>query len=683
MTVNSAAALDSARAVKRFWQPAGLDAFSALFDRSDNAAHIATWERMMLFLLVAIGAWTRFYGMGSWGLEYDEETMAMPVRHILEHGVPAMPSGMGYVRSILQLYVMAGSVWLFGESEWALRLPSALCGLALIVTCFYIGRRFLTPVWNLGFVAAVTFLPAMILDSQEARMYTFLLTSINLFTLFVFKWEASGRTKDLVWAVVWMMIAIQFHSLAIFAAFIVFMPGLLKGDAGRLLYAMAAFAVMAISFVVIDGWVESFFPPRPKVRGVEVTAERHVFADVALTNFWILMLGVIAAGVLARSVYKQVATHKAAIPMVGFLVAGFLAQLLFFYHVAFLLFAVAALLAFRSRVPLRFYVAVTALGLAITGCHVWLLLEKGIPVSRDLIAALVGMPSPWTYLRFMTYAPGAAAVIGVAGLFAIRDLARRQKISDAWLFAGLSIWLPLFLIGCFTWYPQLRYTEIALLPMVLCAFVFAAKLLNGISHRSLTAVAASVICLIVIDPRATASVINAGYSMHPDHKGAAEYIQSVRAPNDILLAEDVLQQTYYLGGVDFWLIGASTADLFSYHLNDVEVDIYTHTPVMTNAQQVHELMARPNRGTIYIIGSGEQHSDGRRHARGESLAKLLGSGELEVVYQGRDDLTKVWRIPPLPVPSIGERVDAAEPVAPEAAELTAAPAVAMDRAESQ
>ena len=64
-----------------------------------------------------------------------------------------LPSGMFYPRGLTELYLMAVSVRMFGESEWAMRLPSALCGVALIYLCYVAGRRFLRPQWNLAFAA--------------------------------------------------------------------------------------------------------------------------------------------------------------------------------------------------------------------------------------------------------------------------------------------------------------------------------------------------------------------------------------------------------------------------------------------------------------------------------------------------------------------------------------------------
>src|SRR5262245_44445556 len=133
---------------------------------------------LVLALLLVAGTWLRFWGLGNVGLHGDEETMAMPAMAILHSGHPVLPSGMIYPRAPLQLYLMAGSVWIFGESEWAFRFPSAVFGSIAGLACFFMGRRFLSPALNLAFVATMTFLPGLIEFSQTARMYVFLITCL-------------------------------------------------------------------------------------------------------------------------------------------------------------------------------------------------------------------------------------------------------------------------------------------------------------------------------------------------------------------------------------------------------------------------------------------------------------------------------------------------------------------------
>ena len=126
--------------------------FAALFVVTDpqapahasDAARIRGWSLVLLACIVLAGAVVRFWGLGSVGLHGDEKTMALPVMNLINEGRPLMPSGMFYPRAVGQLYVMAASVMAFGQSEWAMRLPSALCGILLILLAYKAGGRFLT-----------------------------------------------------------------------------------------------------------------------------------------------------------------------------------------------------------------------------------------------------------------------------------------------------------------------------------------------------------------------------------------------------------------------------------------------------------------------------------------------------------------------------------------------------------
>jgi len=46
---------------------------------------------------------------------------------------------MFYARAIAQSYMIAASVKAFGQTEWALRLPSVLCGLLVVVLAYWMG----------------------------------------------------------------------------------------------------------------------------------------------------------------------------------------------------------------------------------------------------------------------------------------------------------------------------------------------------------------------------------------------------------------------------------------------------------------------------------------------------------------------------------------------------------------
>ncbi|MGH8189020.1 MAG: hypothetical protein ACREUC_20855, partial [Steroidobacteraceae bacterium] len=93
-------------------------------------------HRLMFAAILSVGAVVRFWGLGDAGLHGDEDTMVLTVLHILQDGRPILPSGLFYPRGFAELYLMALSALIFGESEWAFRLPSALCGVALIALAY-------------------------------------------------------------------------------------------------------------------------------------------------------------------------------------------------------------------------------------------------------------------------------------------------------------------------------------------------------------------------------------------------------------------------------------------------------------------------------------------------------------------------------------------------------------------
>jgi hypothetical protein len=636
-----------------------LAGIAALFETTPPSGG-RPWEIFAVLAILLGAAWVRFWGLGGWGLEGDEDTMALPAVHILRHGTSYLPSGMFYARGIAQLYMMAASMMAFGESEWAMRLPSVICGLLLIALGYFYGRRFLAPVWNIAFVAALAFLPASIADSQEARMYIFLLASLTAYTILVFEWERTDRMGMLIAAVAVMLIGIQFHTLAVFGAFIVFFPGLLHADRRKLIAGAVAFVVIVLGYALISRWIASFYPPHPQMYGLDkVVSERGWGLDNLRIPIPILVGAAFGAAAIAVYVASRVSTRRMAIFSGALLFAGMACQIILYYHLACILLVAGMLLAYRNGKDivrrLSLLVAVCAI-LAIAQFAV--LHASGIVSPRKVIGLMTGLPSVWSYLNLAAYSPGASLIVAIGFIGSVWRLFMARKLSDIWLFFILSVWLPLLGLGLFTWYPEPRYTEFALPPLLLCGFACLRAARQRQANKSAgismpwPALAACFLCILFVNPFGVAQVVNAGYTIHPDHKGAAEFMKSLRlAPNDIVLAEDVIEQTYYLGRVDYWLIGAEAAEEFVEDWHGRIVDIYTHTPVIDSGAKLANLMAMPGRGAIYVIGSGENQGDERLYIRGLEIHQVLKSGAFKRIFLGRDRLTEILKVEAPPAAS--------------------------------
>lgn len=599
----------------------------------------------LLVLIVAVGAVVRFWGLGNVGLHGDEKTMALPAMHLLEYGTPEMPSGFLYPRAVAQLYLMAGAAHVFGPSEWAFRLPSAICGVLLIVLTWVAGRRFLAPRWNLALTAAVALLPAFIEDAQTARMYVFLVTGVTGFMALLFAWERSGRSVYLVAAVLEMAVSLEFHTLSIFAVWLCFLPGILSGDRRKLWLGALAFVVIAGEFVALNHWISTEYPHAlGPVDGTPINGPRAVAPPLHLLVPLAMVLPAIALS-------WYVIRARGLIPVV-LLAASLIAQVLRLDHVAILLIIAALVIARRNgELPaarLALYLAVCVL---IAAAEVAYLRAHHAGSLSQVLGLLLGWPSVRAYLAVSRYSL-AAVLIAACGLAAgLWRLAHRQRMPDHVLFLTLGAWIPLLQIGCFSWDPEQRYVEAQVMPIFVAAFAAAqwastvfSRMASG-TASALTTTAAALLCALVINPPRLRAAINPTYAHYPDHKGAAEFVESLHpAPDDIIVAEDALMQTYYLGHVDYWLENREEAAPFLRKLDGRWVDEYTDAPLIGSGAQLEQLVDRRDRGAIYVIGSGENAADRKTLMRGLGIERALDSPAFHLIYVGRDHLTDVWKV---------------------------------------
>ena len=133
-----------------------------------EAVSATPWRTAMLVTLAAAAA-LRFAGLGS-GLWFDEivtlvESARLPLRQILTEfpGVNAHP---------LYSVLAHGSLALFGESAWALRLPAAIFGVATVGMAYGLGARLTSrpEAWAGAALLAASY--HHIWFSQNARGYT-------------------------------------------------------------------------------------------------------------------------------------------------------------------------------------------------------------------------------------------------------------------------------------------------------------------------------------------------------------------------------------------------------------------------------------------------------------------------------------------------------------------------------
>ena len=112
----------------------------------------------------------------------------------------------------------------------------------------------------------------------------------------------------------------------------------------------------------------------------------------------------------------------------------------------------------------------------------------------------------------------------------------------------------------------------------------------------------------------------------------------------ILIAEDDINQTYYLGKVDYCLLNIDVARTHSILVDGRLVRQYTGAPVIGSGSELDAVIDATRDGQVYVIGSGQDVAEFRRRRLGNGISEALQSERFEVIYEGRDGKTKVWRL---------------------------------------
>jgi 4-amino-4-deoxy-L-arabinose transferase-like glycosyltransferase len=190
----------------------------------------------------------------------DEDLTAIAVKGILEHGYPVLPTGVLYIRALPYHYLVAASVDVFGFSEFALRLPSALFGAGTILIAYFFTRRLFD--WSIALIVAG--LVCVSFDEVEmgryARFYTpfafFYL--VTVFAFYHYYVEGKGKWRSVV--TIFAFLAISLHSLGFTLALLFLMPLLVDNyRVASRSHLLAQFAVVMMAFMVSFGLIDFLF----------------------------------------------------------------------------------------------------------------------------------------------------------------------------------------------------------------------------------------------------------------------------------------------------------------------------------------------------------------------------------------------------------------------------------------
>ena len=185
----------------------------------------------ILLLTISWGVLIRFDGLGSRPLVDDEYFTVTSVQYILDKGVPEFPTGGYYVRGLPLQYLQAALVRLFGDDEFAHRLPTAVLGIVTLILAFYYARIFLPWLLALACVAMLAVSGWEIEFSRFCRMYAaFQCVTLAFFLAYHYAYF-EGREKLRYVPHCLALVAVLSHELAVFLLPFLFLPLFIKKNA--------------------------------------------------------------------------------------------------------------------------------------------------------------------------------------------------------------------------------------------------------------------------------------------------------------------------------------------------------------------------------------------------------------------------------------------------------------------
>jgi hypothetical protein len=321
-------------------------------DMSRLGHSTSEWDyrsRLLLFLVLFLGAFLRLYNLGTPYISEDEAYHAVVASSWAETGSPLPPSGRAYTRGMPMIALEALALrYLPFELETSVRLPAALLGILNIWLFFLLGRRYGGA--PLGLIAATIFAasPWCISIGTFARMYELLMTGTLLSLLCYERLLESPNGRRAAWLTAALCLAMTAHQLAILLVILcvagivvhIRQPRLafLLGIAvtGQLafgqLYEMAL-GILVPSRIEVTGsptGEQSFIMPRFGLQQVE--GQAVLWAWVAGAALLIIGAVLVLKGRPRRELLYLLpaVTPILAFGIAGFLVAGALALATFF-----------------------------------------------------------------------------------------------------------------------------------------------------------------------------------------------------------------------------------------------------------------------------------------------------------------------------------------------------------------
>lgn len=587
-------------------------------------------------LLLVLAAVPRLYGLDTPGFYGDEETTAFAAAAVAAGDEAAMPSGMPYRRALPLTWLNALTANAFGpEREIGYRVPAAILGVLTVPLLYLllaglVGHR-------IAFVTALllAFSEWHVLTSREARMYAPFVLFFSVAAFSFMHWFRSQRWTTLATGLAAYFVAVTLHTLAAFAVLFLLVPLVVRRESR--VTQTTALVTAAFAALVSAGYyllVESTGYAEQGALTSTMTLQRSGPVDD-----WLALLGAatpleiaaLLAGV-GLGVWGGIGAWRTTEAGDAWLRRLALTALVFGAGVAagvgqaYAFGLCCALYALVLGQPFldaarRLVLPAIVMLLALVAWSAYrLLTEDGVVAAAKSVLSF-----PYFYpALFLDAIPGVAVLVAAACAWQCWKPSSTDGHGAALREAAVIVLLIVAAMGIVSRWGGMRYFAQA---YVLFALLAAAALLAvcdwlaqriGVRRAPATVAACAVVCVGVLGahgmPQAWAAATVDygdptnetlfGFAMYPDHRTTGLFVKERARADDIIVAEDVLEQRWYAGRVDYWLHDADEAIAFLYRdSNGLLRDIYTSSIVLND--ELLAGVAGEQQRRVWIITSAE------------------------------------------------------------------------------
>ena len=278
----------------------------------------------LLSAITLVAIWMRLSGLGNRPFAEDEYFFITSVHNLIEFGLPRFPDGGYYVRGILLQYITAISILLFGDDQFAYRLPSMLFSVGTLPMAYLLGRQFFKRSWCITLVVILAFSCWEIEFSRFARMYSALQFFSVCFFWSLYRYAFDNESKKRYIAVAFALAAIFTHQIGIFIALLLFLPlpalynrSLYKTFKEQYFYTAISILVLAIVYLQIKinfrfiGVSDSL--PADYIRSTTKSLHWSSFGTSIFDEYWFFSIGSFLAVVIFILYAVYIVRHRAQI----------------------------------------------------------------------------------------------------------------------------------------------------------------------------------------------------------------------------------------------------------------------------------------------------------------------------------------------------------------------------------